>query len=355
MFTVDGKMFVGFHTRFADHEAVDGLLKLIDQGLAPMGINALILEFNPGYSYRCFPEYSNGTVTYEDCVKIRDFCRERGIKAMPLFQCLSHQSDHMKSSSAWKLLKAHPEFDETPDVPDDAKWPDFYTHSWCAANDGIYEYVFPMMDELIEAFDTDVLHIGMDEVFDIASCPRCKDQKPDALFARTVKILHDHLAEKGVRTMMWGDRLLDAQKLGYQMWEADKFGMYPAFDRADEVTRDILITDWHYDLHDHGYPSVSQFMKGGFEVIPSLGSNPEQALHFTKFAMEDIYMGNKYGWPGRVAGLLFTQWKAMTAQGAEEVLHGISTGERSEEEFTCQNAGCVIKAVMGKYRDILSK
>lgn len=352
MFTMNGKPFFGFHTRFANHEDVDGLLRLIDEGLVPQGINAVILEFNPGYSYRCFPEFSNGTVTYEDCERIRDFCRERGVTVFPLFQCLSHQSDHMKSARPWKLLKAHPEFDETPDVPDDAVWPDFYVHSWCPSNDDVYNYVFPMMDELIEVFQTDVLHIGMDEVFEIAEecCPRCKGKDRAMLFARTVKIIHDHLAEKGVRTMMWGDRLLNAEKLGYQMWEADKFGMYPAFDRVDEVTRDIVITDWHYDMHSHGYPSVSQFMKAGFDVIPALGSNHEQAMHFVKFAMEDVYMGNKNHWPGTLSGLLFTQWKVLTTANCDELLKGIREGKPTDDPWTCQNVGCTIAEVMKKYK-----
>ena len=36
-------------------------------------------------------------------------------------------------------------------MPDDAQWPDVYVYSWCASNDGVYDYIFPMMDEIIEA------------------------------------------------------------------------------------------------------------------------------------------------------------------------------------------------------------
>ncbi len=319
--------FVGFHTRFADHEAVDSLLRLVDEGLAPMGFNHLMLEFNPGYAYRCFPEFSTGTVTYEDCVRIREHCKEKGITIIPLFQCLSHQADHMSAtpSGAWPLLDSHPEFMETPDVPANATWPQFYTHSWCASNDDIYQYVFPMMDEIAEACGATTVHIGLDEVFDIGEpgCPRCHGKDKAALFARTVKILHDHLTERGIQTMMWGDRLLNAEALGYQMWEADKFGMWPAFDRTDEVTRDIIICDWHYDLHDHGYPSVGQFMQAGFDVIPSFGADEKQAAHFWHYALEYLYLGNKFGWKGHVLGLLCTHWKPLTAEGVDALLAGI--------------------------------
>jgi len=46
---LDNKIpFVGFHTRIADKESVPNFVKLIEEGLAPLGINNIILEFNPG-------------------------------------------------------------------------------------------------------------------------------------------------------------------------------------------------------------------------------------------------------------------------------------------------------------------
>jgi len=323
--------FVGFHTRIASHEGADALVKLMDEALAPAGVNAIVPEFNPGYRYRCFPQYATGEFDASDAVKVLAAAKRLGMKVIPLFQCLSHQSDHMSGtpSGAWPYLNDHPEFMETPDVPGTAKWPDFYTHSWCASNDGVYEYVFPMMDELIAAFEADACHVGLDEVFDIGedACPRCRGKDKAALFARTVKILHDHLAEKGVTMYMWGDRLLNAQRLGYQMWEADALGMWPAFDRADEVTRDIVICDWHYDKHDHGYPSIDRFMQGGFTVLPSLGWNPEQAESVLFHALERLYLGRKLKWPGKLGGYLFTQWRPLTMETADQILQGADGAE----------------------------
>lgn len=314
---------VGFHTRIADKAAVPGLIRLLEEGLAPLGVNTLILEFNPGYAYKCFPEYSTGTFDEADAILVRDTCERLGIRPVPLFQCLSHQSNF--SAVPWPLFQAHPELLETPEVPADAQWPDIYCHSWCASNDDIWTYVFPMIDELAEVFRAEAVHIGIDEVFDIAeeSCPRCHGKRPADLLSRTVRILHDHLAEKGLDTMMWGDRLLDADKLGYQMWEADKFGMHPAFFDEQNIARDIIICDWHYDLHDHGYPSVGQFMEGGFFTVPSVAANLEQVKHFWGFCLEHLYLGRKRHWPGKLGGILFTHWNPLTEQGATQLLAGI--------------------------------
>lgn len=345
------RAFVGFHTRFGDHEAVTGLLKLIEDGLAPLGFNALVLELNPGYSYRCFPEYSTGTVTYEDLQKISETCSKHGIKPIPLFQCLSHQCENFATGKPWPLLYQNPEFCERPDLIEGGQWPDLYCHSWCASNDDIYQYIFPMMDEIIEAMNADVVHIGLDEVFEIGedSCPRCKGKNKAELLARTIKMLHDHLSEKNIETMMWGDRLLDADKLGYQMWEADRFGMYPAFDMEDKVTRDIVITDWHYDMHDHGYPSVEQFMKAGFYTIAAFGAVTEQAEHFWKHCLEYLYLGRKFHWKGKLGGLLFTHWAPLTNELADEILGGIlGTIPKSANIWASSEVGRCIKAIVPK-------
>ena len=323
------KPFVGFHARIGDHNAVGKLIDFIENHLAPMDFNAVIIELNPGYAYRCFPQYATGTVTYEDLQAIAAACRRCGIKPIPLIQSLSHQSDQSENSpfgtGPWPLFREHPEFLETKRLPDDAGWPDLYVYTWCPSNDGIYDYFFPMMDEIIEAFGADTVHVGLDEVFDIAAetCPRCAGKDPAALFARTVKILHDHLAEKGIQMMMWGDRLLDAQKLGIGMWEADRFGIYPAFDRTDEVTRDIVICDWHYEHSAFNFPSVEQFMKGGFTVIPCMGFRVECNKEFWKYCTEYIYLGNKYHWPGKVGGTLFTHWTPLSAEGIDEIIAGM--------------------------------
>ena len=82
--------FIGFHTIIKAHESVDALIKLINEGLAPNGFNTLILEMR--YAFRCFPEFSTGTITYEDAGRIADVCEQHGIRLVPLPPCLSHQS-----------------------------------------------------------------------------------------------------------------------------------------------------------------------------------------------------------------------------------------------------------------------
>jgi len=176
----------GFHTTIQAHELVDGLIRLIGEGLAPLGINTVILEMR--YQYRCFPEYACGTITFDDARRISDACLAHGIRLVPLLPCLSHQSMHSGLRGLpYPLFVAHPELLEVQNVPPDCDWPDFALHSWCASNDDVYDYIFPMIDDMADACRAEAFHIGMDEMFDVAVCDRCQGKAPDALFARSVK------------------------------------------------------------------------------------------------------------------------------------------------------------------------
>ena len=122
------KPMIGFHTILKNHEDVPAMLRVIEEGLAPRGFNTLILEAR--YQFTCFPEYSMGTVNYQDVRQISDACQRHGVRLVPLFPCLSHQSAE-KRTSPYPLLRLHPEFMETPHMLDaDLTWPDFCLHSW---------------------------------------------------------------------------------------------------------------------------------------------------------------------------------------------------------------------------------
>src|SRR5260221_63378 len=128
--------------------------------------------------------------------------------------------------------------------------------------------VFPLIDELIDAFAADAFHVGMDEVFIIASddCPLCKGKNAGELFARQVNELHEHLvSQKKVEMLMWADRLLDAKALGYSKWEASANGTFTAI---DTIPRDIILCDWHYEKQTE-YKSIPFLLKKGFRVWPA--------------------------------------------------------------------------------------
>ncbi len=264
--------------------------------LAPMGINVLILEVNYGFEFKSHPELECRGVTRQQARELVDVCRKHNVRLIPLFNCLGHQS---WAANTAPLLKKYPQFDETPHVPADNKG--IYCREWCPSHPEVNRVVFGLLDELVEAFDADAVHVGMDEVFLIgdAKCPRCRGKDPGELLAKVVNELHGHLVkEKGVEMLMWGDRLLDSGKFSYGKWEASATGSHRAVGR---VPKDVILCDWHYTLRKE-YPSVQFFQEEGFRVLPATWKTPEAGVALVRASRQNA--------TEKMLGILFTGWSA---------------------------------------------
>jgi rubredoxin len=297
-------------------QRLDVTSELITEKLAPMGINVLILEVNYGFQYKSHAELECRGLTKEHARQITQLCHEHGIRLIPLLNCLGHQS-WAKNTSA--LLRKYPQFDETPHIPQDNKG--IYCREWCPSNLEVDKIVFDLLDELLDAFAADAVHIGMDEVFLIGDekCPRCGGKDKGELFAAEVNRLHRHLVEeKGVEMLMWSDRLLDAAVFPYGEWEASKTGSHRAITR---IPKDIIMCDWHYERRQD-YPSVRFFQEQGFRVVPSTWRNPEAGVALIRCARKDA--------TEKMLGILFTGWSA--GGNGEHLLAGLKAPGDSRGE-----------------------
>lgn len=331
----------GFHMRFGSCEDMPALKRVINEGLVPMGVNVLILEVNTNFIFESHPELAEGTLTKADAHELAALCRENDIRLIPLFECLGHQGWGGMPNS---ILDKYPEFDETPHVPRDAQWPDFYCRSWCPLHPDINTLIFQLMDELIDAFEADAFHVGMDEVFVIGddNCPRCKGKDKAELYAKAVNDYYSHLVEKrGVEMFMWGDRLIDAETLGYTQWDADIYGIAPAIDM---IPKDIVICDWHYDYREV-YPSVELFMDKGFRVFPACWKDTDAALSFLNYSNE---VAKKHEHSERMLGMLVTGWNAW-AGGMVAALFG--DGDLGDDEGDIKGIARTLRVIMEEMAD----
>lgn len=265
--------------------------------LAAVGVNALVLQTDYHFDFQSHPELRDHPFITK--AKAREFAaaaKTAGIRVIPELDCLGHQSRH---TTTFPLLAKYPQFDETPGQFPGNKG--IYCRSWCPLNPGVNQVVFALIDELVDAFQADAFHVGMDEVFILGdtNCPRCHGQDPAKLFAKAVNDLHRHIVGQRKLTMlMWGDRLLDATTMGYGRWEAAANGTAPA---VDLIPKDIVICDWHYRAQTN-YPSVPFFLEKGFRVWPSGFQPLEAAEAFSQFSLEQRRRNP------RVIGYLATTW-----------------------------------------------
>jgi len=175
-------------------------------------------------------ELGGGSFLEQDEVRdLVDHARRRHITVLPEVQTLSH---------CYWLLLAHPELAERTDTP--------YPDTYCPSNAAVYPIVFDVMDEVLDVFQPPAMVIGHDEAWSVGTCPACRDTSAARLIADDVARLHGHLAQRGVRTWMWGDTLHPS----YQSWRWERKDIGCYF-RAPDTTglidllpKDVVVLNW---------------------------------------------------------------------------------------------------------------
>jgi len=285
---------------------LDEFIKFISEELAPRQINTLILRVDYDYEYDSHPELrDSNALSKHDVKRLVKTCRKNNIQIIPEIDLLGHQS---WASRCNNLLRVYPEFDETPWVkfPGKYTWPNadnLYCKSYCPLHPGVHKVVFDLMDELCDVFEANAFHAGMDEVFYIGEdkCSRCSGRDKAELFAGEVRTLHDHLALKGRRLWIWGDRLIDGKTTGIGEWEASYNCTYRAIDM---IPKDVMICDWHYERPDQ---TAVYFAMKGLDVVTCPFQRPETAV----FQVQDMIRFRTYSTPEMKAhfqGMVQTIW-----------------------------------------------
>jgi len=290
----------GFCIAAPSSERLEDFLSFMENDLAGNGINTLVLRVDFNYEYNSYPNLRDeGALSREQVKKLVHTAQNNDIKLIPQVNLLGHQS---WAGRLGKLLEEYPQFDETPHVqmPEQYEWPNddgLYCKSYCPLHPGVHEVVFALVDEIMEVFEADAFHAGMDEVFYIGDdhCPRCHAKKHEELFAGEVSKIRDHLKARNRELWIWGDRLLDGKSTGLGMWEASENYTHGAIDK---IPKDVVICDWHYERAD---ATAAMFAMKGFRVITSGWNRPEvtraqlELIRTLRAGSTDIMRDRHYG------------------------------------------------------------
>ncbi len=296
----------GFCIEAPRPEQLQQFLTFMENDLAANGINTLVLRVDYNYEYESYPNLRDEEALSKQEVKqLVQTARENNIRLIPQINLLGHQS---WAESIGNLLREYPEFDETPSVtmPEKYEWPNedgLYCKSYCPLHPEVHKVVFALVDEIMEAFETDAFHAGMDEVFYIGEeeCPRCKGKNKAELFAGEVTLIRNHLAAKNRELWIWGDRLLDGKTTGLGMWEASVNNTFAAIDM---IPKDVVICDWHYERAE---PTAVIFALKGFRVIACPWNKPEVTR--AQLELIDTFRQNSNDLlKGRFLGVMQTIW-----------------------------------------------
>ncbi len=259
--------FRGVHL-LTSRDALSYISKLIDNVLAPLKINHIVLQTDK-IAWASHPEVidKSNFMPREDVPKLVEFARRHHITVTPLVQSPGHLEYAFRNGA-------------NLDIAEDPKAP----YCYCMTNPKSYDFIFSIMDEAIELFGhPQYLHAGHDE-FDMRGrmpCDeRCQAVGKEKLYIQDILKIHEHLKSKGCKMMVWGDVL---PRPGYR-------------EMIDELPKDILINDWRYGPSTE-YPTVEFYQAHGFSVVGCTWYDPRNIFTFSSFAA-------RCG----IAGMLQTTW-----------------------------------------------
>ncbi|MBR6726888.1 MAG: family 20 glycosylhydrolase [Clostridia bacterium] len=253
----------GIHLYLPHRSQLPFVRSLLENMLIPVHYNQIFIEFAGGMRFDSHPEISKGwlegnrrakrgeippfphgsvadgeLLEKDEVRELCDFARELGFELIPEVQPLGHVQ---------YITYAHPDIAEVDPEQEssvtDAREADippslFYKHSYCPQNEKSYAIIHDLIDEIVEVVRPQrFVHCGHDEIYQLGLCPKCKNVPRDRLYEMHVRDLHDYLAAKGLRMMLWAD----------MVQPVTKYQCYPALDR---LPNDIVWLDfvWYFHL-----------------------------------------------------------------------------------------------------------
>ena len=274
----------GFHMGLPTVDKIDFVKKFIRYVLLPFGYNHVILEFNGDMRYDRHPEitekwleserlYREGkgervmhadigaegtSLEKSEVREIVDALDGYGIEVIPEVQTLAHIE---------YITNAYPEFAELGTfmktaTEQELKWikhPHIPEHCYCPHNEKCMAIVRDIIDEVVEVVRPKrYVHIGHDEAYHLGLCPKCKEKGAPRVYVEHVKALHDYIADKGLKTMLWSD-----------MFHTNMYYTGEHFDFVKrELPKDLMLLDftWYFhldtDIEDFLLPEGYEIMMG---------------------------------------------------------------------------------------------
>ena len=174
-------------------------------------------------------EYFDREDTYstEEMSEIAAYGTEKGLEIIPAFENLGHMEKFFE----------YPDWEELSECEDTTKEGRGFERSkrgscGCVNNPKLYEKIDLYIQEVASLFPCNYIHMGLDEPFDFAVCPRCQERIANG--ATKADLFYEHI--------MHTYKLVKAMGKTMMMW--DDFFEYA--DVVDRLPRDIIFCNWNY-------------------------------------------------------------------------------------------------------------
>lgn len=216
-----------------------------------------------------------GFYTQEQIKEVVDYAAERGINVVPEIELPGHSV---------AALAAYPEYSCTGgpfEVEND--W-GVFKDIYCVGNDQTFEFLETILDEVLELFPSEYIHIGGDEApkFRWEHCAKCQKRITDEglhdeneLQSYFIQRIENYLNGKGRKLIGW-DEILEgglAEGATVQSWRG-----FEGAAHAAQTGNDAIVSPTSHAYFDYGLDATDLEEVYNFDPIPE-GLSAEEAKH----------------------------------------------------------------------------
>lgn len=204
-----------------------------------LGFDGIVPEYDLRVDWRTWPGVTEPLLPREDIRRINVHCQRIGLDVIPLMQTLGHFE--------WVLRH-----DRYAPLRENG-----FRNEFCPSHPETLPLLRAFMDEILELHpDCRMIHLGADETWHLASCPRCAALVKDApegklaVYLRHVSELCRNALSAGVRPLIW----------------ADMFWRESRLDLAAKMPPETILVNWAYRADAAPAERDAALTSGGHEV-----------------------------------------------------------------------------------------
>ncbi|MHB0935530.1 MAG: family 20 glycosylhydrolase [Armatimonadota bacterium] len=246
--------FRGIHYDFArEMEYRHEHIKSVIERLAYFKMNTMHLYLEGLFAFASAPEVTPpGAMTPEQAQDLCDYAKLFGMTLIPQIATMGHMN-----------MLLHGPYEELREDPASS-------FNLCPTHPKSRPFLAGLIRDIAEAFNPPYIHLGYDESHS-GHCPRCQQHgTPEELLSSHLNWMDAEVKQYGARSMIYADKFLSP----YDFPFADAVnGGRPeqARQALSEISKDIIITDWHYTAPQCG--TVKFLVEQGFEVHLASATN----------------------------------------------------------------------------------
>lgn len=216
----------------------------------------VVLEFWGMLKFDCLKELAwTNAFSKEFARELGKEAQDMGMKVVPMVNHLGHAAGCRVSGGKHVVLDQNPRLAAlfSPDG-----W------SWNIANSRVPELLKQMRQEVYDVFpDARYFHLGCDEVYSYET-----GDEAQGLMRRFLRDRIEEVLQEGMRPIIWGDMLLNAQACGVEKpYFCGSDTPEHAQQLIDAIPKETIIADWHYDVLQAPIKTSIYLKNQGFDVL----------------------------------------------------------------------------------------